>query len=521
MNNQKFARIYDDVGYPEDEDDMTLHLYDTRRREKVAFHPVIPGKVQMYVCGITPYSPSHIGHARCYIAFDLLHRWLEASGYDVDYVQNFTDIDDKIINIANEEGVEFIQVANRNIEDYYLVMDSLGVKRADHYPRVTEHMKGIIDMIEILIEKNHAYVTSDGVWFSVSSAPEKFGTLTGNTIEAVQAGGSGRLDKSQKREHNDFSLWKAAKSGEPSWDSPWGKGRPGWHIECSAMSLHHFGESFDIHGGGFDLRFPHHEAEIFQSECCTGKEPVVGVWMHNGFVRVDGEKMSKSLGNFWTVKDAFEVYQPIVLRYALLNAHYRNPIDVSEQLLDDAKRNQRKLAEIYGQAVISKEEGDALAPLPPLPPGDIDSSEYLVQKIGEIESLAEEAARALDDDLNSRLALSKVQAGARIISEVISSEKIDEADTASFASFSVDWIEEIGGNILGILPTIEIAKATFDPRLDPRRIAVRDEVEGLLARRTIARHAKDWDAADEIRDRLAEIGIDVQDTPDGVEWSLK
>ena len=240
-------------------------------------------------------------------------------------------------------------------------MDALGVERADHYPRVTEHLDGIINMIEVLIEKEHAYVSSDGVWFSVSSAPEKFGTLTGNSIDAVQAGGSGRLDKSEKREHNDFALWKSAKPGEPAWDSPWGKGRPGWHIECSAMSLHHFGDSFDIHGGGFDLRFPHHEAEIFQSECCTGKEPVVGIWMHNGFVRVDGEKMSKSLGNFWTVKDAFQIYDPIVLRYALLNAHYRNPIDVSEQLLDDAKGNQRKLSEIYGQAIIFKEEGEALA----------------------------------------------------------------------------------------------------------------------------------------------------------------
>ena len=515
-----FARIYDEVLHPRDWKHMTLHLYDTRRKEKVPFHPAVPGKVQMYVCGITPYSPSHLGHARCYIAFDLLHRWLEASGYDVDYVQNFTDIDDKIIKIANEERVHFLEVANRNIEDYYSVMDKLGVARADHYPRVTEHLEGIIDMISVLIEKEHAYVSSDGVWFSVSSAPEKFGTLTGNSIDAVQAGGSGRLDKSDKREHNDFALWKSAKPGEPAWDSPWGRGRPGWHIECSAMSLHHFGDSFDIHGGGFDLRFPHHEAEIFQSECCTGKEPVVGIWMHNGFVRVDGEKMSKSLGNFWTVKDAFQIYDPIVLRYALLNAHYRNPIDVSEQLLDDAKGNQRKLAEIYGQAIIFKEEGEALAPLPPLPSGDITSTEYLVQRIGLIESLAEEAARALDDDLNSRLALSKVQAGAKIISEVLNSDKIDEIDTASFAIFSIDWIEEIAGLILGVLPSKEIAKAVYDPRLDPRRVAIRDEVESLLARRSIARHAKDWSAADEIRNRLAEMGVEVQDTPDGVEWSL-
>ena len=215
------------------------------------------------------------------------------------------------------------------------------------------------------------------------------------------------------------------------------------------------------------------------------------------------------------------MYKRQVLRYALLNAHYRNPIDVSEQLLDDAKGNQRKLSEIYGQAIIFKEEGDALAPLPPLPAGDISSSEYLIQRIGVIESLAEEAARALDDDLNSRLALSKVQAGAKIISEVLNSEKIDETDTASFASFSINWIEEIAGLILGVLPSKEIAKAVFDPRLDPRRLAIRDEVESLLARRSIARHAKDWAAADEIRDSLSEMGVEVKDTSDGVEWSLK
>ena len=516
-----FARIYGEVCYPRNEKHMTLHLYDTRRKEKVPFHPAVPGKVQMYVCGITPYSPSHLGHARCYIAFDLLHRWLEASGYDVDYVQNFTDIDDKIIRTANEEGVDFLEVANRNIADYYEVMDALGVLRADYYPRVTEHLEGIISMIETLIEKEHAYTASDGVWFSVASAPEKFGTLTGNTLDAVQAGGSGRLVESGKKDHHDFALWKAAKPDEPSWDSPWGPGRPGWHIECSAMSMHHFGESFDIHGGGFDLRFPHHEAEIFQSECCTGKEPFVGVWMHNGFVRVDGEKMSKSLGNFWTMKDAFDNYGPLTLRYALLNAHYRNPIDVSEQLLEDAKTKQRRLSEGYGQALIAKEGGEALEPLPPLPTPDASSDAYLPKRLGIIESLAEEAARALDDDLNSRIALAKVQAGISAIDDTLESDQIDEHDTASFAKFAVDWIEEIAGDILGVLPEPAIAKAIRDPRLDPKRIAVREEVEALLARRGIARHAKDWAAADEIRERLNEMGITVTDTPEGAIWSIE
>ncbi|MED5486488.1 MAG: cysteine--tRNA ligase, partial [Candidatus Thermoplasmatota archaeon] len=266
---------------------MALHVYDTRTREKRLFETARTGEVDMYVCGITPYSPSHLGHARCYIAFDLIHRWLEASGWTVNYVQNFTDIDDKIINKANEEGIDFLEVANRNIDDYYEVMDSLNVLRADHYPRVTEVIPEIISMTESLIEKENAYVAEDGVWFSVESAPEKYGVLTGQSIDAVRAGAGGRVEDSGKRDHKDFALWKNAKPGEPSWPSPWGDGRPGWHIECSAMSLKHFGEQFDIHGGGHDLRFPHHEAEIFQSECCTGKEPVVRYWMHNGFVNVD------------------------------------------------------------------------------------------------------------------------------------------------------------------------------------------------------------------------------------------
>ncbi|MDE0708371.1 MAG: cysteine--tRNA ligase, partial [Candidatus Poseidoniales archaeon] len=280
---------------------MALHVYDTRTREKRPFETARTGEVDMYVCGITPYSPSHLGHARCYIAFDLIHRWLEASGWTVNYVQNFTDIDDKIINAASEEGVGFLEVANRNIEDYYRAMDLLNVLRADHYPRVTEVVPEIVTMVETLIEKGHAYVAEDGVWFSIASAPEKYGMLTGQSIDAVKAGAGGRVEDSGKRDHKDFALWKVAKPGEPSWPSPWGDGRPGWHIECSAMSLKHFGEQFDIHGGGHDLRFPHHEAEIFQSECCTGKTPLVQYWMHNGFVNIDGEKMSKSLGNFWTI----------------------------------------------------------------------------------------------------------------------------------------------------------------------------------------------------------------------------
>lgn len=496
---------------------MTLRVHDTRRREKVDFSTIEPGKVRMYVCGITPYSPSHIGHARCYVAFDVVHRWLEAKGYDVTYVQNFTDVEDKIINQANEEGIDYLEVAERNIVDYYAVMDSLNVLRADHYPRVTETIDGIIEMIETLIEKEHAYTGDDGVYFDVESAPEKYGLLTGQNIEAVRAGAGGRVGGtgSGKRDHKDFALWKFAKPGEPQWDSPWGSGRPGWHIECSAMSLQYFGEQFDIHGGGDDLRFPHHEAEIFQSECCTGASPLVNHWMHNGFVNVDGEKMSKSLGNFWTVSDALENYEPLVLRHALLNAHYRNPIDLSEQFLEDGKRSQGRLEDAYREALIAWGEvpHDSLVTLPrPQLGGD-----GLAHTLGMLEKLGEECAKSMDDDFNTREALAKVTAAIRLMNKSINSD-IGEDDRHALAFYSIEWLEEFGGAALGLLPSREDALA--EPEEDPRRTKLEPVVGELLIKRAAAREAKDWDAADAIRDELASLGVTVQDTADGPIWEI-
>ena len=308
-----------------------MRVFDTRSRKKRELVTIEEGKVSLYACGITPYSPSHIGHARQAISFDIIVRWLRKCGFEVSYITNFTDVDDKIIAAANEEGVDFLEVANRNIADYFESMDSLNVIRADAYPRVTETIPEIIEMIETLIAKGHAYQASDGVYFEIDTSPEKYGQLTGQTLEMVRSGAGGRVDKtgSGKRDHRDFALWKMAKPDEPYWESPWGEGRPGWHIECSAMSLKHLGERFDIHGGGSDLIFPHHEAEIFQSECCLGHDPVVQYWIHNGMINIDGEKMSKSLGNFWTISDALERVDPLVLRYTLINAPYRQPVDLS------------------------------------------------------------------------------------------------------------------------------------------------------------------------------------------------
>ena len=467
---------------PRSPDIMPLRVYDTRSREKRELSTLEDGRVSMYVCGITPYSPSHLGHARCYLAFDVVHRWLEASGYDVDYVQNFTDIDDKILDISDSEGVDYSVVANRNIDDYLESMDTMNVLRADHYPRVTETIPEIIDMISTLEGKGHAYVGDDGVYFEIDTAPGKFGQLTGQTLEMVRAGAGGRVADtgSGKRDHRDFALWKLAKPGEPSWESPWGDGRPGWHIECSAMSLNHFGEQFDIHGGGHDLRFPHHEAEIFQSECCTESEPVVGYWMHNGFVNVDGEKMSKSMGNFWTIRDAFEHHEPLALRYALLSVPYRNPIDLTPEFLEDAATHFNRLVGAYGDSLSSDSESET-----------------------DLSGASERFAAAMDDDFNTRAAMIEIQA-------VVSS--------ANGSDVAV-WLERHAGEVLGLLPPSEDVMAGL-AQADSARAEVADRVDALLAERESARDSKDWARADEIRDEIASMGVVVEDGPDGPTWRL-
>ena len=467
---------------PRSPDIMPLRVYDTRSREKRELSTLEDGRVSMYVCGITPYSPSHLGHARCYLAFDVVHRWLEASGYDVNYVQNFTDIDDKILDISDSEGVDYSVVANRNIDDYLEAMDTMNVLRADHYPRVTETIPEIIDMISTLEGKGHAYVGDDGVYFEIDTAPGKFGQLTGQTLEMVRAGAGGRVADtgSGKRDHRDFALWKLAKPGEPSWESPWGDGRPGWHIECSAMSLNHFGEQFDIHGGGHDLRFPHHEAEIFQSECCTESEPVVGYWMHNGFVNVDGEKMSKSLGNFWTIRDAFEHHEPLALRYALLSVPYRNPIDLTPEFLEDAATHFNRLVGAYGDSLSSDSESGT-----------------------DLSGASERFAAAMDDDFNTRAAMIEIQA-------VVSS--------ANGSDVAV-WLERHAGEALGLLPPSKDVMAGL-AQADSARAEVADRVDALLAERESARDSKDWVRADEIRDEIASMGVVVEDGPDGPTWRL-
>jgi cysteinyl-tRNA synthetase len=461
------------------------------------------------------YDRCHLGHARCYLAFDLIHRWLEASGYDVHYVQNFTDIDDKIIQRAKELDGDWKALVDQNIQTYYEDMDALNILRADDYPRCTEYVDDMIRITQDLIEKDHAYVADDGVYFDVESAPEKYGQLTGQSIDAVRSGAGGRVDAtgSGKRDHKDFALWKAAKPEEPTWDSPWGPGRPGWHIECTAMSMDYFGKEFDIHGGGHDLRFPHHEAEICQGECHTGHSPVVHHWLHNGFVNIDGEKMSKSLGNFWTIRDILTKVDAMVLRFALINAHYRSPIDMNEALLNDAERNYNRLLECYVNALKARGDGTPVA----LPNPDLASSQPLARSLGMLEKMGEGFAKAMDDDFNSREAVAKVLGMVRDISKTMAID-LDDADRSAFAHYSVDLLEETAGRVLGVLPSRDIALA--EPEEDPRKTEIADQVESLLVQRAEARNNKDWPLADSIRDQLSDLGVVVTDTASGPEWDL-
>jgi len=472
-----------------------------------------PGKVSMYICGVTVYDLCHLGHARCYLSFDLIHRWLEKSGFDVNYIQNFTDIEDKIIIRAQENGEDWRELVDRNIATYFEDMDALNILRADKYPRCTDYVEQMIEIITDLIQKENAYVADDGVYFDIESAPEKYGSLTGQNIEAVRQGAGGRVDDtgSSKRDHKDFALWKKAKPGEPTWDSPWGEGRPGWHIECTAMSMELLGAQFDIHGGGHDLRFPHHEAEIFQGECHTGIEPVVHHWLHNGFVNIDGEKMSKSLGNFWTIKEILEKVDPMVLRLALINAHYRSPIDMNEQLLTDAEKNMARIEDTYRKVLLAEEEEPVQ-----LPRAEITSGLPLGRSLGLLEVMASDFAKAMDDDFNSREAIAKLLAAMREISRMMS--ELSGDDLAAYAGYCVEWIEEHAGQILGLLKSR--AEILAEAEEDPRRAEITEKVEQLLVKRAEVRTAKDWAAADAIRDELTTMGVVVTDTSAGPTWDI-
>ena len=480
----------------------TLRVYNDMTRKKEEFVPLEPGKVKIYVCGVTAYNHPHIGNARPFVVWDVIRRFLEHEGYDVTHVQNFTDIDDKIIREANKEGVTWDTICNRYIKAYFEVMDKLHVKRAHIYPRVSEHIPDIIKTVEALIANGYGYVVDGDVYYRVEKF-EHYGELSGRNLEDMLAGA--RVDVDERKENPmDFALWKAAKPGEPSWDSPWGKGRPGWHIECSTMSTKYLGNTLDFHGGGSDLIFPHHENEIAQSEGATGVHPFVRYWVHNGFITINSEKMSKSLGNFMTVLDILKEYEPEVVRYFILNTHYRSPLDFSDERLEEAKRSlerlrtaQNNLKEIEAQ-INAGPDAESLA---------------LGQKVAEIR---QGFMDAMNDDFNTSLAISYQFALAK---EINVYHNAILAGTKKPDGKLVDQIHKVWremADIIGILEDV--------PAAGQEGGAVTNEEAAIAAKieeRQAARKARDFAKADAIRDELAAQGIILEDTPQGVRWKRK
>ena len=504
---------------------MALTVYNTASRAKEPFVPLDPdGKqVKMYVCGVTVYDAVHVGHARCYVAFDVIRRYLEWSGYQVQYIQNFTDVDDRIIQRSNERGISAEALAQEQIDAYFADTEALNIRRADAYPRATEYIEGMIELIQDLVDKGFAYraepapgalESSHDVYFEVERAGDRFGTLTNQSIDQMQAGARVGVDP-RKRHPADFALWKGAKPEEPSWESPWGPGRPGWHIECSAMSIANLGQQFDIHGGGRDLIFPHHEAEILQSECHTGAHPVVKYWLHNGFVRVDSEKMSKSLGNFFTLKEIVQRYDPMVIRFFLLNTHYRSPIDFSDTHLEEARsacerlaNTRRRLME-HGTALTAGASDAKPGPATEDPEQAGDGSTPLD---GAISKARSEFQAAMDDDFNTREALACLFELVRVVNRAL-----ETGGAKTGLERALETLDELGGTVLGLFASPD---AGAGREAGPWRDLSGNLVELLVELRERARASKDWATADTIRDRLKELGITLEDTAEGPKWRV-
>ncbi|MDX5474120.1 MAG: cysteine--tRNA ligase [Bacillaceae bacterium] len=463
---------------------MAIQLYNTLNRKKETFVPLEEGKVKMYVCGPTVYNYIHIGNARPAIAFDTVRRYLEYRGYDVKYISNFTDVDDKLIKAANELGEDVPTIAERFIEAYFEDTSALGCKKADAHPRVTESMDIIIEFIEALIEKDFAYESGGDVYYRTRKF-EGYGKLSHQSIDELQLGA--RIEIGEKKQDSlDFVLWKAAKEGEIYWESPWGKGRPGWHIECSAMAKKYLGETIDIHAGGQDLAFPHHENEIAQSEALTGKQ-FAKYWMHNGYINIDNEKMSKSLGNFVLVHDIIKQHNPQLIRFFMLSVHYRHPINYNEELLENTKNGLERLTTSYFNLKHRLESSTNLA----------NNTEEWLEKVS---SFKQQFVEAMDDDFNTANAISTLfdlakQANLYLNENVTSEEVIKQF---------IQLFDEFFG-VLGL--TMEKEVELLD-----------EEIESLIQQRIEARKNRDFALSDKIRDDLKERNIILEDTPQGTRW---
>ena len=484
-----------------------INIYNTLTRKKEPLQPLEEGHVKLYVCGITSYDYCHIGHARSVLAFDMLARYLRFSGFKVTYVRNFTDIDDKIINRAAEKGVPWDDLARRFIDEFYVDMDALGALRPDIEPKATEHIAEMIDIIGNLVEQGVAYPSGGDVFFAVDKFPQ-YGRLSGRRLDEMQAGARVSVNE-LKQNPMDFVLWKASKPGEPSWPSPWGPGRPGWHIECSAMSRKYLGQTFDIHGGGQDLIFPHHENEIAQSEAAN-RCPFVHHWIHHGFVTIHDEKMSKSLNNFLTVREILEQYDPEVLRFLVFSTHYRNPLDFSEAAMQDAAIGLERLYR-------------CLALVDELPRhGQAGAAVATAKDRALLTGLENRFREAMDNDLNAALAL------AAFFEAVKCLNRLAKSANGQWMEDDLALVREAGaslrtlGGVLGLLqrPPAEFFRAHRAKLLVGCPLS-EETIAAKIAERDQARAAKDWGKSDSIRDELAAQGVIVKDGPDGTSWTVK
>lgn len=464
-----------------------MKLYNSLTRKKETFVPINEGEVKMYVCGPTVYNYFHIGNARPFMMFDILRGYMEYRGLKVTYVQNFTDVDDKIINKANEEGVSSLEISEQYIDEYFKDADALGIKRATVHPKVTETMDEIIAFIEVLVEKKFAYEVNGDVYFDTKNYAD-YGKLSKQSIDDLVSGARVEVNEAKKNSV-DFALWKKHKPGEPFWESPWGQGRPGWHIECSVMSTKFLGETIDIHAGGQDLIFPHHENEIAQSEAYSGKK-YVNYWVHNGYINIDNQKMSKSKGNFFTVRDILKEYDSEVIRFFMIQAQYRNPINFSRDLIESA---QNGLERLYNAKENINHLMDNVQRL------EMPESEQSVWDgfLGYKSKFIE----AMDDDLNTADAVAAIFELVKAYNTTLtvdhSKELLEKADAL---------LSELAG-VLGIL--------------NKKKVSIDDEIDALIKERTMARQNKDWATADRIRDELAARNIVLEDTPQGIKWSYK
>jgi cysteinyl-tRNA synthetase len=493
---------------------MPLRVYNTLAGKKEEFVPQVPGKVSMYVCGVTVYDHCHIGHARANVVFDVIFRYLRHSGYEVTYVRNYTDVDDKIINRANREGVDFREITERFIAEFDRDMAQLGVAIPTCQPRATEHIDDIIRIVQTLVDKGFAYPSGGDVYFNVETYQDYL-KLSKRNLDDMKAGA--RIEVDERKNHPmDFVLWKEAKPGEPSWDSPWGKGRPGWHIECSAMSMRFLGETIDIHGGGKDLVFPHHENEIAQSEAATGR-PFVKYWLHNGFVNINSEKMSKSLGNFFTIKEVLERYDAEALRFFLITAHYRSPLDFSDQNVKEAEsgldRIYSALAKIDESAVGSSGE--------PLTVKAAQLKEAEQDLLEKVENFSGRFREAMDDDFNTAQVLGHIFDLVRAVNRAVAESGRISADLKAILAKARTVLDE-AGEVLGIFRT---QPDTYLENARERKLAEmgisREEIEGLIEERTTARKARDFARSDEIRDTLLARNIVLLDSAQGTTWRIK